>query len=71
MLSVQMDMVSAETGLVVWSAAVHLDASDPLVREGVEIWAGGGAEDAGDWEVALMSPSRFARFAAWQIASLL
>lgn len=69
-LSVQVDLVAAETGLVLWSSAVHLDASDPRVLEGLEGWAAAdGARD--DWEVALLSPARFARYAAWQVAQLL
>lgn len=68
-LSVQVDLVAAETGLVIWSASVHLDATDPRVRAGLELWGGG--EVDGTWQVALLSPDRFARFAAWQIASVL
>ena len=71
-LSVQMDLVSAETGLVIWSAEVHLDAADPVVRDGIEAWtwdAGEGPETTG--AVVMLSPARFARFAAWQIAQVL
>ncbi len=70
-LSTQVDLVAAETGLVIWSASVHLDATDPRVREGLERYFG--AVDGGSqpWEVSLVSPSRFARFAAYQVASLL
>ncbi len=70
-IAVQMDMVSAETGLVIWEAAAHLDASDPRVLKGLRNWqheSFGGQES---WEVALLSPARFAGFAAWQMASLL
>jgi hypothetical protein len=74
-LSMQVDMVAAETGLVVWSAAVHLDASDPRVREGIERFFGG-LEQSDETtvrarDVALLSPERFARFAAYQVASTL
>ncbi len=68
-VSVQVDLVAAETGLVIWSGSVHLDATDPRVRRGLEVWGGGDVD--GTWQVALLSPDRFARFAAWQIASLL
>ncbi len=73
-LSVQVDMVAAETGLVIWSSSVHLDASEERVREGLEVYfttPDGDDEDGRDWRMALLSPSRFAQFAAYQIASLL
>jgi hypothetical protein len=70
MLSLQVDLVSAETGLVIWSGKVDLDASDARVQDGLRIYYGA-REDDEDWRVALLSPERFARFAAFQIACLL
>lgn len=74
-LSVSVDMVAAETGLVIWSAAVHLDASEQRVREGLEAYfttPDGDEEDQSqDWRLALLSPSKFAQFAAFQVASML
>ncbi|MEW6073168.1 MAG: hypothetical protein AB1726_11340 [Planctomycetota bacterium] len=72
-LSVQVDLVSAETGLVIWSADVHLDAVDPRVRDGLQLFYEGVRpdENAPEWTIALLSPERFARFAAYQVASLL
>jgi hypothetical protein len=70
-LSSQVDMVAAETGLVIWSASVHLDAGDPRVREGLRIYYGSADPSAESWHLALVSPTRFARFAAYQVASLL
>ena len=72
-LSLQVDLVSAETGLVIWSSSVHLDAVDQRVRDGLEIFYEGRRtdENAPEWTVALLSPERFARFAAYQVASLL
>jgi hypothetical protein len=70
-LGVQLDMVAAETGLAIWSASVHLDASDERVREGVEQWfrTTRAAEETGEtWELCLLSPRRFAQFAAYEIA---
>lgn len=69
-LSAQVDLVAVETGLVIWSASIHVDASDPLVRQGLEAYFGG-SDGAEPWQLSLVSPSRFARFAAFQIASLL
>lgn len=73
-LSLQVELVSAETGLVLWSSAVHLDGGDPRVREGLELFYAGSAGDGNSspsWEVALLSPERLGRFAAFQIAERL
>lgn len=70
LLALEVDLVAAETGLVVWSGSVDLDASDPRVVDGLKLFYGS-AEDDQAWRVALLSPERFARFAAFQIACLL
>lgn len=71
LLSLQVDLVSAETGLVIWSGKVDLDASDERVVDGLRLYYGAHGDDDEDWHVALLSPERFARFAAFQIACLL
>ena len=71
LLSLQVDLVSAETGLVIWSGSVNLDASDGRVQTGLKVYYAGAEEDDQSWRVALLSPERFARFAAFQIACLL
>jgi len=72
-LGVQFDLVAAETGLVIWSSNLQLDAGQKDVRETMHHWAtkelGGVASD--DWRLTLISPRRFARFAAYQIAQVL
>jgi hypothetical protein len=72
-LDVQVELVAAETGVPVWSALVQLDAADPRVQEGLEAFYGTRGDDSGrpGWRLALIAPNRFARFAAWQVASLL
>jgi hypothetical protein len=65
-IGLEVDLVAAETGLAIWSSAVHLDAADPAVRAGLEEFYAGA-----DWRTALLSPERFARFAAFQVAALL
>jgi len=70
LLALQVDLVSAETGLVIWSSSVHLDATDPRVQEGLRVFYCA-EDDPETWRVALLSPERFARFAAFQIACLL
>jgi len=70
LLSLQVDLVSAETGLVIWSSSVNLDASDQRVVDGLKLFYGTEGNEQ-DWRVALLSPERFARFAAFQVACLL
>lgn len=72
-LALQVDLVSCETGQTLWAAAVQLDASQSRVRSSMEVWA---REELGDvnengWEIVVVSPRRFARFAAYQLASLI
>jgi hypothetical protein len=74
MLSLRADLVSAETGQVLWSGRLHLDANRAEVRDGLRAYYGeGGGPTSGDpsWELALLAPARLARFAAWQVALLL
>jgi len=74
-LSMQVELIATETGAAIWSSAVQLDASSPRVQEAVEaFYDESGAVEAQDgqgWEIALLSPTLFARFGAWQIARLL
>jgi len=71
-LSVQLDMVASETGVVIWSGSVHLDARDERVRRSLmDYFSDRGVDGAEGWEVSLLSPSRFAQFAAYEIARLL
>ncbi len=68
-LSMQLDLVAAETGMVVWSSTIHLNADDPRVAEGLQTYYGGIDKEV--WQIAMLSPERFARFAAFQMACLL
>ncbi len=74
-LSVQVDLVAAETGAAIWSASLHLDATLDNVQRAVQIYyENSGAMDnqsGNGWEIALLSPRLFAQFAAWQVARLL
>jgi len=73
-LCVDLDLIASETGLAIWSASAQLDASDERVQRGLEQWIeksrSGAAANEGS-EIYLMSPRRFAQFAAAQIAALL
>lgn len=72
-LGVQLDLVASETGLVVWSAAVQLDASQERVVSRLEAWARDelGEAERQDAHLILISPRRFARFAAHEVAGAL
>lgn len=69
-LGIQMDLVASETGTVVWSSSVHLDAARAEVRRSLEAWSRSqlGDEVHEDWRLILISPRAFARFAAFQVA---
>jgi len=73
-IAVQLDLVACETGAAIWSGALHLDAADADVRDSLLIWAADNTSEhrgAEPSDLALLSPRRFARFAAWQLAQLL
>jgi hypothetical protein len=69
LLSLTMDMVSAETGLVVWSSNLHLDANDERVRKGLHAYFAD-EQSPDHWRLAMISPERFGRFAAYQMARM-
>ncbi len=73
-LSMTAELVGVDTGLVIWTASVHLDAADERVREGLRafyynFW--NELDPGGDWRLSLLSPSRFTAFGAWQLARML
>lgn len=75
-ISVSVDLVSADTGMVIWTSVVHLDGDDVdtvnALREFynyrpkvLDQWG----DDS--WDAALISPSKFTRFALHELATLL
>lgn len=70
-LDLTSELVALETGQVIWTAAVHLDANDPAVKKGLEAYYRQDSSAGEVWSVALLSPQRFANFGFWQIAQLL
>ncbi|MEC8493720.1 MAG: hypothetical protein VXZ39_02285 [Planctomycetota bacterium] len=70
-LGVQLDLISCETGATIWSADLMLDAARNDVQEAVAVWSEGslGKDDGG--AMVLLSPRRYAHFAAHQLARLL
>ena len=72
-LGLAVDLVSTETGQALWAASIQLDASRAAVQESLRAWTARESGETTDaaWELALISPRRFARFAAFQLASLI
>ncbi|MHC4261086.1 MAG: hypothetical protein ACYSWX_01065 [Planctomycetota bacterium] len=73
-VGLQAEMVSVDTGQVLWTADVQLSGDDAPVRDAIRDFyeREQGEREGGDgWKVALVSPRRFTRFAAWQLAQLL
>jgi hypothetical protein len=70
-LGLELDLVSCETGMVLWTASLHVDASDSTLRRHLDDFQRS-QETTEDWEggvqLTLISPSRFARFAAHAVA---
>jgi len=74
LLGVQLDLVSAETGLVIWSSSVHIDGGDASLSPNFEQFRRMQRDDSSgsaDLQITLLSPSRLARFAAFEIARTL
>lgn len=70
-LGVQLDLVSCETGATLWSAGVMVDAADQATRRSLARWAEQYTDLETGSELVMLSPRRFARFAAWQLTQLL
>lgn len=70
-LGVQLDLISCETGATIWSADLLVDAARDDVRDAVAAWSTRslGEDDGG--AMVLLSPRRYAHFAAFQLARLL
>lgn len=70
-LGLELDLVSTETGMVIWAASLRLDAADARVRKNLEHYSrsqGGEEGWEGGVQLTLISPSMFARFAAHEVA---
>ncbi len=70
-LGVQLDLVSCETGQTIWSSDLQLDASNEETRAAIDTWAKGTLGEAHGARMTLLSPKKFASFAAFQMARLL
>ena len=63
-------VVATETGVAIWSGAIHLDASSPDVRKSLRRYCER-VDQSETWEVYLLSPRSFAHFAAHQLSRML
>jgi hypothetical protein len=70
-LGAQFDLISCETGATLWSSRILLDAADVKTRDALVIWSEDHTDTIDGAELVLLSPRRFARFAAWQVMQLL
>ena len=70
-LGAQLDLVSCETGQTIWSSDVLLDASSESTRDALRVWAERELGEQHAASIALMSPRKFAHFAAFQMARML
>lgn len=71
-LGLEVELVATETGAPLWTSSVQLDAGDARVRTRLDLWQASHKADGGGREsvqLTLVSPERFARFAAWEVAS--
>lgn len=72
-LGLTLDLVASQTGQTIWSSNLSLDASEERTRRSVQDWAERAVGDVSEssWETLLLSPRRFARFAARELARTL
>jgi len=70
-LGLEVELTACDTGLPIWAASLRLDASQERTRGAVHAWfdAARNADSVPEtWELCLLSPLRFAEFAAAQVA---
>ena len=70
-LGMQLDLVSCETGATIWSSDLILDAARESTRDAIAIWARRELGEPDGAAMTLLSPKKFAAFAAFQMARLL
>ena len=73
-LSLQLELVSAETGQAIWNATLALDSGSERVKRSIDVWCNNHrastlAPESSD--LVLLSPARFANFAAYEVARVL
>lgn len=70
-LGLELELVSCETGMVLWTSSLQLDASADRVRRSLDWYRENhlaNDEESPGTQVALIAPTFFARFAAYEMA---
>jgi hypothetical protein len=70
-LGIEVELTACDTGLPIWAASLRLDAAQERTRHALHAWfdAQRSAEGTPEtWDLCLLSPQRFAEFAAAQVA---
>lgn len=70
-LALQLELVAIETGRTIWSASLALDAGSEQVQKSIAVWCNNQRDSLvtdETPELVLLSPQRFARYAAWEVA---
>ncbi len=70
-LGLEVELTACDTGLPIWAASLHLDSAGERTRSALRAWfeAKRSSElSAEAWDLCLLSPQRFAEFAAAQVA---
>ena len=70
-LGLELDLVASDTGRSIWYSSLNLDAGDERVKRSIDVWCNNEREGSlapESSELVLLSPSRFARFAAHEVS---
>ncbi|MBI5434177.1 MAG: hypothetical protein HZA52_15190 [Planctomycetes bacterium] len=73
-LSLQLELVSAETGQAIWNATLALDSGSERVKRSIDVWCNNHRASTlapENSDLVLLSPARFAHFAAYEVARVL
>lgn len=68
--AVEVDLTACDTGLPIWGASLHLDAAQERTQHALRMWFENErtTHNANEsWDLYLLSPQRFAEFAAAQV----
>jgi hypothetical protein len=70
-LGIEVELTACDTGLPIWAASLHMDAAGERTRSALHAWFESKRSKelpAEAWDLCLLSPQRFAEFAAAQVA---
>lgn len=73
-LCLQVDLVAAETGQAIWNATLALDSGSERVKRSIDVWCNNQRSDGlapESPDLVLLSPARFAQFAAYEVGRVL